>query len=478
MRLFYGAYEFLRTPAITQEIRYQAEDGDNITKMESWTIQGSLVPAVCGHSQVWTLVAALLAAIEVDDQTFSIRENDGVTVVYAIAAADCIEGPRFTDHRILDPRKGFLINNAQYELKMECIKPIVDQPEVSRTLDVGFSYDIFGILTITENGEILYKQEDNISEVPSSIFTFDSKNWSRQQQFTYSDDKQKLRYTYIYTQKSLAVPAVLDALGVETWNISVSSKIADNETPEYTISGSCKLRGAGAVDVPLNTELSGRNIYSPEGMTYSSTDDAILGGVGSLLYGNMDKLIFYIENELLGESVAITNREIRTDPTTRTVSFTFTYNNPNDSGGGGGGESVVGVEFSYSWSYSGGEISVNEVKRLGKPPYLQKLSENAIKLTESGTLQSRKWYPIEPAPFDDNVIMTGNSVDKSPNYDKAGNAIFQTQFRYGYYYLSDGSVHGFAGRAKSLFEEYGKTQRRSPQTNTYKEEIGRRQIGF
>jgi hypothetical protein len=106
MRLFYGAYEFPRTPAITQEIMYNAEEGENTTKTESWTIAGSLVPAVCGHAQVWALIDALLTAIEVDSGTFSIREDDGVTVVYEITAADCVEGPRFTSHRIVDPRKG------------------------------------------------------------------------------------------------------------------------------------------------------------------------------------------------------------------------------------------------------------------------------------------------------------------------------------------------------------------------------------
>lgn len=472
MRLFYGAYEFPRTPAITQEIAYNAEEGENTTKTESWTIAGSLVPAVCGHAQVWALIDALLTAIEVDSGTFSIREDDGVTVVYEITAADCIEGPRFTSHRIVDPRKGFLLNNAQYELRMECIKPIEDQKEVSRTLEVNFSYDIFGILTVNERGEILYKQEHDITEVPASIFTFSSTNWSRQQQFTYSDDKQKLSYTYVYAQKSLAVPAALDALGVETWNVSVSSKTGSTGTPEYTISGSCKLRGAGTVEVPLNTELSGRDIVSPEGMAFSSTDDEVLGSVGATLYGNMEQLIYFIENELLGENVAITDREIRTDPTSRAVSFSFTYNLPGSSGGQSGG--VAGVEFSYSWNYSGNEMGVNEVKRLGKCPYIQELYKTAPKSSESGTLQSRSSYP-EPPVHIDGLILIGHNVDYTPTFDGAGNAIYQTSFRYSYYYQEASVI--MRQRARELFEKYGKTKRRRQQVPR-KEELYRRTIGF
>lgn len=475
MRLFYGSYEFPRTPAITQEIRYEAEEGENISKRESWTITGSLTPATCGHTQVWALVEALLAAIEQDKETFSIRENDGVTVVYEIEAADCIEGPRFTDHRILEPRKGFLLNNAQYELRLECLKPIEDEDEVSRTLDVNFSYDVFGILTITERGEILYKQENNIASIPTSIFSINTQNWSKQQQFGYSDDKQRVNYTYVYTQKVLAVPPSLDALGVETWNISLSSKETDTGTPEYTISGSCRLRGAGTVALPVDQELSGRDIISPEGMNFSSSDDQVLGSVGATLYGNMEQLAYYIENELLSENVVITDRDLNLDPSTRTVSFSYSYNTPGGGGGGGGTGGGLGVEFSYSWSVSGGEIRVNEVNRFGKPPYIQQMGENAIILSENGTLQSRQAYPPAPEPFGDNVILSDSSVNKTPNFDRAGNAIYQTEFRYSYYYLSRGAPE-FAARARELFNTYGKVRRR--QEKQYTEEIGRRQIGF
>jgi hypothetical protein len=287
-----------------------------------------------------------------------------------------------------------------------------------------------------------------------------------------------LSYTYVYTQKSLAVPAALDALGVETWNVSVSSKTASSGTPEYTIAGSCKLRGAGAVEVPLNTELSGRNIYSPEGMTYPSTEDALLGGVGAMLYGNMEQLVYFIENELLGDAVAITNREIKTNPASRTVSFSFTCNLPGGSGGGGGG--VVGVEFSYSWNHSGGGYSVNEVKRLGRLPYFQMLSENAFKLTENCTLQSRSSYPQEPVPFfGNNLILLNNNVDRTPDYDKVGNAVYQTQFRYTYQYLGGGAMPDFGGRAASLFAQYGKINRgRYEPIPPRKEELSRRTIGF
>jgi hypothetical protein len=116
------------------------------------------------------------------------------------------------------------------------------------------------------------------------------------------------------------------------------------------------------------------------------------------------------------------------------------------------------------------------VKRLGKPPYIQQLSETAIKLSESGSLQSRSAYPQEPAPFDNNVIVIGNNVTRSPNFDRVGNAIYQTNFKYTYYYLSRG-VPDFAGRARELFNAYGKIRRRQPQQG-YREEIGRRQIGF
>lgn len=475
MRLFYGSYEFPRTPAITQEIRYEAEEGENVSKRESWTITGSLTPSVCGHTQVWALVEALLTAIEQDQQTFSIRENDGVTVVYEIEAADCIEGPRFTDHRILEPRKGFLLNNAQYELRLECLKPIEDQDEVSRTLDVDFSYDVFGLLTITERGEILYKQENNISSIPSSIFSINTQNWSKQQQFGYSDDKQRVRYTYVYTQKVLAVPPSLDALGVENWNVSLSSKITDTGTPEYTISGSCRLRGAGAVEVPVDQELSGRDIISPEGMNFSSSDDEVLGSVGATLFGNMEQLVYFIENELLSENVTITDREVRLEPSTRTVSFNYSYNTPGGGGGGGGGYTPVAVEFSYTWSIKGGEIRVNEVNRFGKPPYIQKMGENAIVLTESGTLQSRETYPPAPEPFDNEVILSDSTVNQTPNFDKAGNGLYQTDFSYSYYYLSRGAPE-FAARARELFNTYGGVRRR--QEAGYQEEIGRRQIGF